>query len=258
MARRPLAALLGCLCLLGARPVAAQIVNVQSTLTAQASEGFSGSLDASIDWRTGNTELLVLAGALVGRYRSGKNLIVAIARGEIGFALEQRIIGKTFEHIRYRRTLTPLLTAETFLQHEIDEFRRLSLRALAGLGPKLDLVRAPGWELSWGVAYMLELERLGSVGQPDDGQETLAHRISTYVITRIPLAERLDIVETLYAQPRLDELGDIRILNDLQLVVKVTTRVAFRTSFNLSHDSRPPAGVKKFDSALKSAISVSF
>jgi len=257
MTLRPLPVLVFGACLMCA-PASAQIVNVQSTVTKKTPEGFSGKFDASIDWRTGNTELLVLSGALVARYKAGANFVLAILRGEIGLAAGERIIAKTFEHLRYRRTITDLVTLEAFAQHETDEFRRLSLRALGGGGPKLDLLREDKVEVSWGLAYMLEVERLGSVGQPDDGDETVAHRASTYVLVRVALTDRLDLLETVYCQPRLTEFEDIRVLNDLALVVKITSAVAIKTSFNLAYDSRPPLEVERLDTVLKSSVSVSF
>ena len=90
------------------RSATAQIVNVQSLVAGHAPEGLSGSIDASIDWRTGNTDLLDLAGAVMLRYRSGGDLAIAVARGEIATALGERIVAKTFEHLRYLHQLSSL------------------------------------------------------------------------------------------------------------------------------------------------------
>jgi putative salt-induced outer membrane protein YdiY len=237
---------------------AAQIVNVQSILSRDAPAGFSGSIDASVDWRTGNTELLVLSAAPVVRFRDGDHLIIAIVRGELGIAAGDRIVAKTFEHLRYRRRFSPWLTAEAFVQHEYDEFRRLELRAVAGAGPKLELWQTPAFELSWGVAYMLEHEVLDDRQPIDAGLAVTRHRASTYLMARGAIADRLDASQTVYAQPRLDRPADTRVLAETLLTVHATVRVAIKISFTLAYDSEPPASIEALDTTLKSSVSVSF
>src|SRR5690349_12735916 len=131
--------------LLASARAEAQIVNVQSLVGAETPEGFSGALDAGVDWRTGNTELLIFSGAATLRYRSDPHLLVAIARGaygETGEGEDEELIAKNhFEHLRYRYKLTDLVTPEAFVQHEFDEFRRIQLRALGGLGVRLTVVQ---------------------------------------------------------------------------------------------------------------------
>jgi hypothetical protein len=243
---------------LTATPARAQIVNVQSALSHEAPEGLSGSVDAAVDWRTGNTRLLVLSAAPVARLRFGQNLFDLLLRGELGVASGDRIIAKTFEHLRFRRAFTERITGEVVVQHEYDEFRRLQLRALAGAGPKILLILTTGFDLSWGIAYMLEHERLKDDGQIDAGQETTVHRISTYFRAHGAIADRLDLSQTLYAQPRIDEPGDLRILSETQLTVKATEKVAFKTAFSLAYDSEPPATIAGLDTVLRSSISIAF
>jgi hypothetical protein len=241
-----------------ARPAAAGIVNVQSILAADADEGFSGAVTASADWRTGNTELLVLSAAPIARLRVGKSLGIAIARGEFGKAANARIIGNTFAHLRFRRELHPRVLAEVFAQHEFDQFRRLNTRALAGLGPRVAIVDRGKLELAIGVAYMLEYEELRNDMEPDAGETDLQHRASSYLSLRYAIDERLQVVETAYAQPRLTDASDVRLLSESQLVVKVSKTLALTTSFMIAYDSAPPNAIEKRDTALKSSITVNF
>lgn len=241
-----------------ARPAAAGIVNVQSILATEAEEGFSGAVTASADWRTGNIDLLTLSAAPVARLRVGKNLAVGILRGEYGRASGARYIGSTFAHLRLRRDLFPRLQAEAFAQHELDKFRRLATRALVGAGPRMLLSDRGKLEVALGVAYMLELERLRDDMEPDAGQSDLQHRASSYAAIRYEIDDRLQAVQTAYAQPRLTDATDIRLLSESQLVVKIAPTLAFTTSFIIAYDSAPPDAIETLDSALKSSITINF
>ena len=147
---------------------------------------------------------------------------------------------------------------EVFVQHEYDEFRRLQLRALVGAGPVLDIYDHDDLRLQLGTAYMLEYERLNDDGQPDDGATDLQHRVSGFLTGNYALDDRVEVTETFYAQPRLTDAADIRLLNDLAITVKLTDAVSMTTALNIAWDNAPPAGVEELDTALKSSLTVGF
>ncbi len=236
----------------------AGIINVQSALSAKSDEGVSGSVTGSADWRTGNTNLLVLGAAGVVRYRCGDHLWLGIVKGDFGKSAGTRIIAKTFEHLRYRYRFHPRLFGEVFAQHELDQFRRLATRALAGAGPMFSLVSRDQVSVGLGVAYMLEYEKLRNDGAIDAGASDVQHRLSSYVTAHVEIDDHLEVIETAYAQPRLTDASDYRLLSESQLVVKATAKISLTTTFSVAFDNAPPATIKKTDTALKSAISVSF
>lgn len=250
-----------CLVLAWAGPSArAGIVNVQSSLATEADEGLSGSISGAVDWRTGNVDRLSLSLAPVARYRRGDNLFIALASGEFfrteGINFDQRI----FEHLRYRRTLTDWVLGEAFVQHEFNDRRRLQLRAVAGAGPRGQLLDRDRVRLGVGVAYMFEYERLDD-GDPaliDAGDTHANHRISSYLTGSYEADDRLLLVGTVYGQPRMDDLGDIKALVESQIVLKLSTHLSFTTSFSLSYDSEPPDTVESLDTRLQSGITYDF
>jgi len=61
-----------------------------------------------------------------------------------------------------------------------------------------------------------------------------------------------------YAQPRFDDFGDVRMLGDSSLSLTVSKHLAVRFSVTLMLDSRPPAGVLPIDSDVKSTLVGSF
>jgi putative salt-induced outer membrane protein YdiY len=236
----------------------AGIVNVQSSLATEADEGLSGSVEGSVDWRTGNVSQLSLALAPAARYRSGDHLLVALGRAELYQVQDIQFDRRLFEHLRYRYTIKRWLTGEVFAQHELNERRRLLLRALTGAGPRFQLADAGGFRLGLGVAYMIEYEKLNDKSPIDPDEAALNHRISSYLTGSYELADNLLLVGTLYGQPRITDVADIRLLLETQIVVRVTGRLSLKSSFSMHYDREPPDTVEPLDTRLQSAISYSF
>ncbi|WNG54270.1 DUF481 domain-containing protein [Archangium gephyra] len=247
------------LVLLTSVEAAAQIVNVQALFDEATSPmGVSGGAELSLDWRTGSTELLVVRGAVLGQWRADKHTLLGVVRGEYGYAQDTLITSKFLEHARYRYRFTEWLAGETFLQHEVDAFRRLRLRGLVGAGPRFTLWSTEAASLILGVAGMLEYEQLRNDGEPDAGQERLDPRLSSYVMGRVELMENMNLVETLYVQPRLTEWSDVRVLNETLLTVEPNERFIFSMGLVLTYDAAPPATVSRLDTQLRSSVGVKF
>ncbi|MEO7731873.1 MAG: DUF481 domain-containing protein, partial [Kofleriaceae bacterium] len=165
-------------------PVArAQIVNVQGALAkAPVTDDVGGQAELKLNWRAGNNPLFDLGGAGNVLVRRGPVLGLALARGEYGTSRGLTLAKKSFEHVRIRAELDGRWRWEVFGQHEYDQFRRLSLRALIGTGPALQIVEAATVGVLAGAAYLYERERLDTrPGTVDAGLRTAAHRGSLYV-----------------------------------------------------------------------------
>ena len=238
----------------------AQIVNVQGALAkAPEQDGQVGEVSLKIVWREGNNPLFDVGGAGSVLVRRGRFLGLALARGGYGRSRGVTLTEKTFEHLRARVTLDCRWRWEVLAQHEFDRFRRLSLRAVAGTGPAILLVDEPRGSLLAGAAYLFELEKLDRrMGARDGGAETFAHRASLYVTGRQDLSSTAAIVETLYLQPRIDELGDLRVLGELAVQTQLTKHFALKDSFTMSYDNAPPDLVQRLDLALEVSLIASF
>lgn len=236
----------------------AQIVNVQPLLKDGDKPGLSGAVDLAADWRTGNTRLLLLSGSAIGQLRAGRHLLFLLARGELGIQGGRRFSNKNLEHLRYRLNVLEWLHAETFLQHDADELRRLVLRSLWGFGPRLLVHEGPRLHLSLGFAYMLELERLAPGAQPDAGEERLSHRLSSYGVLQLRLSDTLRASETVYVQPRLDRPQDMRVLSETELLIAVAEHVALKAAVTLAYDSEPPSGLSALDTSTRLQLHLAF
>ena len=245
--------------LLPASEAAAQIVNVQALFDeATAPMGLSGSADLSLDWRTGSTNLIATRLLASAQWRTPEHMVLAVARGEYNFARDELLVSRFLEHLRYRYKLLDWLSVETFAQHELDAFRRLRVRALVGVGPRFTLWSTEQASFVLGAALMGEYEQLRRDGEVDAGAERLDPRLSSYMLARVKLAENMNLVETVYAQPRLTKVADLRLLNETLLVVTPNARFTCSFGFVVTYDAEPPATVSPLDTQLRTALGVKF
>lgn len=243
-----------------ARPAHAQIVNVQAALSKPPDhDGQSGQVEGKITWREGNNPLFDLGGSGAFLIRRSNLIGLVVARGEYGTSNGVLLTKKTFEHVRIRSLLDGGWRWEVFAQHEYDQFRRLSLRAVTGTGPAYQFFSSKDFEVLGGIAYIYEDEQLDQrAGTIDAGKHSVAHRASAYITGHQDLSSTAAVVETVYAQPRLDAPSDIRILGELSVQSKLTSRIALKDSFNVAYDRTPPDGIKTYDTSLEASVIVTF
>jgi hypothetical protein len=249
------------LCMLAPAGIArAQIVNVQDALAKPPEhDGQSGQVEGKISWREGNNPIFDFGGSGNVLIKRGNLLGLVLARGEYGTSAGVLLTKKTFEHARIRSQLDGPWLWEWYAQHEYDQFRRLSFRAITGTGPGLKLVDNKQVGVLVSLSYLYEDEQLDQrAGTIDAGVHSTAHRLSAYVTGHETIGTGTTIVETVYAQPRIDDPGDIRIYGELSLQNKLTAHIALKDSFNVAYDATPPDGVKRYDTSLEASVIVSF
>jgi Protein of unknown function, DUF481 len=238
----------------------AQIVNVQGALAkAPDKDDTTGQVELKVNWREGNNPLFDIGGAGSFLVRRGHILGLVLARGEYGTSRGLTLTKKSFEHMRMRVELDCRWRWEAFLQHEYDQFRRLSLRAVVGTGPAFQIIDTKPIAVLAGAAYLFEYEELDNrPGTFDAGARATAHRGSVYVTGHENLGSGVVIVETAYAQPRLNEPSDVRVLGEFSVLSQLSSRIALKDSFTVAYDHTPPDGVKRYDTALEVGVLVTF
>jgi hypothetical protein len=245
--------------LASAAPASAQIVNVQGALAAEPEPGWSGTVSAGVDWQTGNTELTRIYGAGSALYRTGPWLGLVLARGEYSEGEGVTLAERSFEHLRARRALDARWSWEALAQHEYDAFRRLAVRAVAGTGPALQLVRTERASLACGAAYLLEREQRSELdGAADSGLRAWHHRLSMYLTGRGALGAGVSATQTVYVQPRLDTTDDLMLLSETAVESKLSSRVSLINSLVVAYDADPAETVEGVSTALRVSIAFTF
>jgi hypothetical protein len=106
---------------------------------------------------------------------------------------------------------------------------------------------------------MFEYDRIDVLAGASDPPELFEHRWTNYLTMRLSLFEgQLLLQNTLYYQPRLDAFTDFRLLEELEVLAKVTEVFGLGTTLSVLHDSAPPTGVRDTDLRLMSTFRLVF
>lgn len=241
-------------------PASAQIVNVQNLAGRAVTDGLSGTLGLNFDMRAGNTQILISSAELTTFYKFSDNVLLLNAKGAYGLKgaagvwLDEPYQERLFEHVRYRRTLSERVSVEAFGQHEYDRWRRLKLRVLAGAGPRFDVPISKTTAAAVGIAYMWQGEELLSPQAGDLQGFYTEHRVSMYTTGGMKLTDTAAIAGTIYLQPRIDDVADVRGLVDGTLTVAITTTLGLKVSYVVAYDTRPPQSVRGYDITTKAGF----
>ena len=236
------------LCLLPAY-LSAQIVNVEAkrkTVYADTTGWFGGG-DVGFNLNeNGKTVLTGIANASV-EYWQGKNLWLSLTNYKVVRANREDFVNQGFQHFRYNREWTPKIIREAFIQIQYDQRLGIRLRALAGMGPRFQLLKNEHGHLFFGTLYMYQYEELATAGIIHRD-----HRLSTYLSFRIKIKENARLYGTTYYQPLLTNLRITRIASQTALELDFTEKLSFRAAFNIALDNRLSAEVSDVPIAVYS------
>lgn len=240
---------------LGPPTLSAQ-VNIERLRRTDLPPGFAGQAGLDFALRTGNVDLFLLAPSARIDFRAERWTAFALGQGDFGWRAGERFSNQALGHVRIGRVLSPRLTLEAFTQLDYDRPRRLRLRWLVGTGPRLHLAATERWRVALGSAWMFEQEELELPPEAVHPRETRSHRWSNYVTAALRAGERLGAAATLYAQPRFDEVEDIRLLGDARLAVQLAGTLSLQVAGALRWDGRPPDDTEKLDLTLRTGVAV--
>jgi hypothetical protein len=245
--------------LLGAPLEAEGQVNVEGLRKSLTGSGVHGTLNGSLTTYQGNTMGSELGGAAMIGYREARHLVYLSASSNYSRSGGEARVANAFAHFRYNYVLSPRLAAEAFTQVESDQFRRLRLRSLVGFGPRFTLVEGEGGALYYGVSYMYVHTTLGASVADTPVRPADVHRFNNYAALLVVLdPERAALGNTLYFQPRFDDLRDIQLLDVLSLDVKIAGRISASMQATLRYEAPVPPPIKRVDLAVKNLIGVAF
>jgi hypothetical protein len=234
-------------------------VNVEGLRKSLTNTGVHGALSGSLTTYHGNTTGSQLGGTLLLGYREARSLIFLSANSNYSRAGGEARVANAFAHFRYNYLLSPRVAAEAFTQAESDQFRRLRLRTLVGFGPRFTIADGEGGALFYGVSYMLVHTSLAPSVADTPVRPADVHRLNNYVALLVVLdPERAALSNTLYFQPRIDDLGDIQLLNVMSLDVHITGQLSASLLATLRYEAPVPPTIKRTDLTVKNLIGVTF
>jgi hypothetical protein len=236
-------------------PAAAQtILNVERPESPDES-GVWGAVDASGSLAVGNTDVLQVKGGLLVGYRAAAHAVRVYAGGELLRGSGSDVLKNGYAHLRYNHALGPRWRTFHFVQLQSNQNLLLERRLLVGSGIRARARSGERATLDLGTGLMLEDERLdASRLSPTDEARTRTARVSNLLVFSLRIREGVRLVEVAYLQPRLSDPGDLRLLNDLALLVALARRANLTVTAEWRHDSRPPAGIEAHDLRLSTGL----
>jgi len=235
------------------------IVSMESVHLGHPPEGYSGAFDVNASGAWGNTQTgAVAAGLKLVRQKNPATDFILV-NYQYGESRGSRDKNKAFVHGRHIQQITTKYAWEGFAQLSKDEFTRLTRRALFGAGMRVGL-----WQTSevtqgyFGLGGFYEQEKLDVDTASGESDREYAWRGNMYFVIKSKLNEAVSILSATYYQPDLGRVADFRAIENASLVSKLTDKLAAKISLDISHDSKPPSGVKQTDTTLTVGLDVSF
>ena len=237
---------------------------VDAERPAPATPGWSASIDGRAALSAGNVDRLDLGGAgqlqwqtlQPGTLPLLRARWVALADGALATLGNQRFVQRSFAHTRFTYMSRSRVGVDTFAQVQADAFTRLQLRVVVGAGTRVVAVARPRLQVWGGLGYMPEYERSDTIPGDPHPAETVNHRATSYASILLQPLEQGSLVlrSTTYAQPRLDDPTDVRLLQHVQLEAAAAPRLTIGFEVQVAHDTRPPWGVVPTDLSLRSVL----
>jgi hypothetical protein len=247
--------------LLLAAPLPLQGQTILNTERFQLAEvdGFHFSGDVSADLQRGNSRILdVRTSGIVG-VLDGRHWPRMIFGGRYLSRRDDSLLDEQFVQLRYSYILSPDSRTFHFVQAQKNETLLLRSRWLLGSGVRKTFVRSGGVRLSAGTGLMGEWERLDSRALgPDDERRLRALRMANLAVASLDLDSGARILNILYLQPDVTDLGDLRILNELALLVPITHWIRATAALEWRRDTRPPSTLRRDDIRLRMGMGVDF
>jgi len=239
-------------------------------------DGWSGGFDWTLALSSGNVELLDLGGAARVQFQTLRpqparaagapaalpfvhQRMLLAGNGRFAERTGSKIVNQAFVHARWTAMWHERIGSDVFAQYQFNEFQRLQGRAIAGLGARFELIHEAAFMAWAGSGYMFEYDRIEVLPGAPDAPEFSEHRWTTYATLRLATFDgQLLLQNTVYYQPRLDDLADLRMLEELEVIAKVGERFGLGATLSVLHDTAPPTGVRRTDLRLLNTIRVSF
>lgn len=245
-------AYLGLLLLVSARAHA--IVTVESLTIDGNNLGLSRNFSLELNGSSGNTDKSEGEIGTTWVWRTPEYINYFIASYEYGETNQQINTDNTYVHGRHIRKFRQRIDIESFAQLEEDKFARLNSRKLLGGGLRVAMPNSS--VLGLGALYFEE--RLDNQFIATEDLTDQGVRLNTYYSSDFKYDDRTVFTARLYAQPKADDVSDLRLLLNASVKFAVTTKANIRFSVRATHDSQPPATVDKTNVYYSSGIELSF
>ena len=220
----------------------AQIVNVESLRKVTDTSKWSGNVGLNLSLIKNKNDIFKVTNRAHLQYLNKRNLYLIVTNLNFQQLDSSKFVNSGTIHLRYNYKLKPKTALEVFFQSQYDAVSNISLRSLAGLGPRFKLGNSDKYKFYLGTLVMHEYEKSTETFGTNINRDV---RGSGYLSFSLYPTNQFSMVSTTYYQPNLKEFSDYRISNDTSLAFEVYKGLGFKSTFNLLFDAFPPSGVPR-------------
>lgn len=234
--------------------LSAQIVNIEAKrVTQRDSSEWYGRVDLGLNLVENGNSIVNLNGGLNIEYVKGRHWALSLTNFNFIQIEKEDFINDGFQHFRYNYQMSKRVTFEAFTQAQYNEKLNLRLRWLLGTGARIALVQKEKHKAFLGLTYMYEFNE-----ETNPEMQFRDNRLSTYISLNIKPFSNASISSTTYYQPVLNDFSDLRLSSQTALLIKLTQKLLFTMTFNITYDSRVPESVANTIYSLRNGIRWNF
>jgi putative salt-induced outer membrane protein YdiY len=235
------------------------IVNIEEFFIGPKQDGLYNHVEASIDGSSGNTVKNSTSAEWLSEWQHGRHTEFLLLQYAYGWSNGQVDTNRGFAHLRHLTQVSDHWAVEAFAQAGRDPFARVDLRTLLGGGVRWTLLeQAEKAAVYLGLGAFYEHEKLSPEYGTTDPLDSRLWRANVYLVLKRQLSLQFRAYSTTYYQPAIQDPADFRLLEQLAASVSLYKNLRLKLSLDVSHDSRPPQGVKPTDVVYSTGITVDF
>lgn len=240
-------ALLLCVCKAGA-----QVINIESKRFLNDTNGFVGNINGNFS-AVQNTQQIISMGINIhAQYQKNRHRFLMISDLSVINAANTDFVNSGYQHFRYNLKLANRVTLEAFVQAQYNRVLLLDERYLAGIGPRLKIVKKQHLRMYSACLYMFEHQSQDNYRIQADN-----NRLSAYLTFNIGY-QKWDFTSTTFYQPNLANFNDYRIANNSAIEIFITSRLNFKTELVLLYDTKQPPKIPDLTYQVRSGIGYKF
>jgi len=146
---------------------------------------------------------------------------------------------KLYLHTRYIREITNnSLRFEIFIQQEIDKFKSIDYRSLAGVGLRYKLL--DNTKSYVGVGGFSE-----NITYTSSDSDEKNIRLNSYFAYKMEFDKDFTLSYTLYYQPKVNNFNDYVTTSAFEFLFPIREHLSLEIKIDYDIDSKPPSGVNK-------------
>ena len=214
---------------------------------------WSGTIEAGIQIREGNTDTVDLFGKVKALRKSDKRERTALASFDYAESSGKTTRSRVFAEGTYRSYGPARSYFFAVINGEYDEIEDLILRVNAAAGPGRKFIDSENTTLLGEVGAGATVEFYQSRPDTDDEKIEAVLRFHAELVTTV--FDRSEFGQALTIYPSMTDLGAFKLISDTSLTTPLSERLDLRISIHDEYDSDPEVpGVKRNDLTLRATF----